>query len=118
MLSRRSGGESSRCGDQVFGSRVTTSTLAGEYVTARDYVGGRASCGKFETSTSCTRRGIREKVWWMAYVLLRRGRLTMELGVAMTRQNFGFTVLLRVHVVVSGQGGTEVDTSAGAAKRG
>ena len=39
-------GESSRCGDQVFGSRVTTSTLAGEYVTARVYVGGRASCGK------------------------------------------------------------------------
>ena len=38
-------GESSRCGDQVFGSRVTTSTLAGEYVTARDYVGGRASGG-------------------------------------------------------------------------
>ena len=36
-------GESSRCGDQVFGSRVTPSTLAGEYVTARDYVGGRAS---------------------------------------------------------------------------
>ena len=35
--------ESSRCVDQVFGSRVTTSTLAGEYITARDYVGGRAS---------------------------------------------------------------------------
>ena len=33
--------ESSRCCDQVFGSRVTTSTLAGEYVTAREYVGGR-----------------------------------------------------------------------------
>ena len=31
------------CGDQVFGGRVTTSTLAGEYVTARGYVGGRAS---------------------------------------------------------------------------
>ena len=39
----RSFGESSRCGDQVFGSRVTTSTLAGEYVTARELVGGRAS---------------------------------------------------------------------------
>ena len=39
-------GESSRCCDQVFGSRVTTSTLAGEYVTARGYVGGRACCGK------------------------------------------------------------------------
>ena len=36
--------ESSRCGDQVFWSRVTTSTLAGEYVTAREYEGGRASC--------------------------------------------------------------------------
>ena len=34
----------SRCGDQVFGSRVTTSTLAGEYVTARNYVDGRACC--------------------------------------------------------------------------
>ena len=31
----------------------------------------------------------------------------------MTRQNFGFPVLLRVIVVVPGQGGTEVDTSAG-----
>ena len=28
-------------------------------------------------------------------------------------QNFGFPVLLRVLFVVSGQGGTEVDTSAG-----
>ena len=37
----------------------------------------------------------------------------MELGVAMTHQNFGFPVLLRVLVVVSGQVGTEVDTSAG-----
>ena len=36
--------EWSRCCDQVFGSRVTTSTLAGEYVTALEYVGGRASC--------------------------------------------------------------------------
>ena len=52
-------GESSRCGDQVLGSRVTTSTLAGEYVTAREYVGGRASCGNFGTSTSCTRNGLR-----------------------------------------------------------
>ena len=41
----------------------------------------------------------------MMYVLLKRGRLTMELGVVMTRQNFGFHVLLRVLVVVSGQGG-------------
>ena len=37
----------------------------------------------------------------------------MELGVVMTRQNVGFPVLLRVLVVVSGQGGTDVDTSAG-----
>ena len=37
----------------------------------------------------------------------------MELGVVMTRQNVGFPVLLRVLVVVPGQGGTEVDTSAG-----
>ena len=42
----------------------------------------------------------------------------MELGVVMTHQNFGFLVLLRVLFVVSGQGGTEVDTSAGDAKRG
>ena len=41
--------ESSRCGDQVFGSRVTTSTLAGEYVTAREYVGGRVCCENCET---------------------------------------------------------------------
>ena len=38
----------------------------------------------------------------------------MELGVVMTHQNFGFPVLLRVLFVMSGQGGTEVDTSAGA----
>ena len=38
----------------------------------------------------------------------------MELGVVVTHQNFGFPVLLRVLFVVSGQGGTEVDTSAGA----
>ena len=42
----------------------------------------------------------------------------MELGVVTTRQNSDFPVLLRVLVVVSGQVGTEVDTSAGAAKRG
>ena len=54
----------------------------------------------------------------MMYVLLKSGRLTMELGVVMTRQNFGFPVLLHVLVVVSGQGGTEVGTSAGQAKRG
>ena len=36
---KKARGESSRCCDQVFGSRVTTSTLAVEYVTARDYVG-------------------------------------------------------------------------------
>ena len=106
-------GESSRCGDQVFGSRVTTSTLAGEYVTARDYVGGRASCENCEASSSCTRNGLRWKLRWATYVLLKRGRLTMELGVVMTRQNFGFPVLLRVLVVVSGQVGTEVETSAG-----
>ena len=55
---------------------------------------------------------------WTMYVLPKEGRLTMELGVVTTRQNFGFTVLLRVLVVVSGQGGTEVVTSAGNAKRG
>ena len=104
---------SSRCGDQVFGSRVTTSTLAGEYVTAREYVGGRASCGNCGTSSSCTRSGIRGKLWWTTYVLLKRGRLTMELGVVMTRKTLVSLVLLRVLVVVSGQGGTEVDTSAG-----
>ena len=37
----------------------------------------------------------------------------MELGVVMTHQNFGFPVLLCVLFVVSGQGGTEGDTSAG-----
>ena len=47
------------------------------------------------------------------YVVLKKGRLTMELGVVTTHQNFGFPVLLRVLFVVSGQGGTEVDTSAG-----
>ena len=47
------------------------------------------------------------------YVVLKKGRSTMEFGVVMTRQNFGFPVLLRVLFVVSGQGGTEVDTSAG-----
>ena len=43
-LKKAGRGESSRGGDQVFGSRVTTSTLAGEYVTAREYVGGRVCC--------------------------------------------------------------------------
>ena len=66
-------GKSSRCSDQVFGSRVTTSTLAGEYVTARDYVGGRASCGNCGTGTSCTRRGLREKLRWEMYVLSKKG---------------------------------------------
>ena len=105
-------GESSRCGEQVFGSRVTTSTLAGEYVTARDYVGGRASCGKIETSTSCTRRGIREKLWCMTYVLSKRGQLIMELGVVMTRQNFGFPCSPSCSVVCA-RAMVEVDTSAG-----
>ena len=73
-LKRRGGaGESSRCGDQVFGSRVTTSTLAGEYVTARDYVGGRASCGNCGTRTSCTRLGLRGKLRWKMYALLKKG---------------------------------------------
>ena len=57
----------------MFGSRVTTSTLAGEYVTARDYVGGRASCGNCGTGTSCTRRGLREKLRREMYVLLKKG---------------------------------------------
>ena len=65
-------GESSRCCDQVFGSRVTTSTLAGEYVTARDYVGGRASGGNCGTRTSCTRRGLRGKLQWEMYVLSKK----------------------------------------------
>ena len=43
---------------------MATSTLAGEYATARDYVGGRASCGNFETSTPCIRRGIRGEAMW------------------------------------------------------
>ena len=47
------------------------------------------------------------------YVLSKKGQLAMELGVVMTHQNFGFPVLLRVLFVVSGQGGTDVDTSAG-----
>ena len=88
----RSFGESSRCGDHVFGSRVTTSTLAGEYVTAREYVGGRVSWRNFGTSSCCTRSEIRGKLWCAMYVLLNKGRLTMELGVVMTRQNFGFPV--------------------------
>ena len=93
---------------------MTTSTLAGEYVTAREYVGGRASWRNFGTSSSCTRSGERGKLWCAMYVLLKKGRLAMELWVVMTHQNFGFPVLLRVLFVVSGQGGTEVDTSAGA----
>ena len=101
-------GESSSCGDQVFVSRVTTSTLAGEYVTARDYVGGRASGGNCGTGTSCTRRGLREKLWREMYVLSKNG--SADYG---ARGHYDppkhwislcLQVLLRVHVVVSGQG--------------
>ena len=54
------------------------------------------------------------------YVLWKRERLTMELGVVMTRQNFGFpcSFFVLLLFVVPGQVGTEVDTSAGQAKRG
>ena len=47
--------------------------------------------------------------------MLKRGRLTMELGVVMARQNFGFpcSFFVLLLFVVPGQGGTEVDTSAG-----
>ena len=92
---------------------MATSTLAGEYVTARDYVGGRASGGKFRDEYFLYKKRAKAELCWTGYVLLKRGRLTMELGVVTTRQNFGFLVLLRVLVVVSGQGGTDVDTSAG-----
>ena len=30
------------------------------------------------------------ELWRMMYVVLKKGRLTMKLGVVMTRQNFGF----------------------------
>ena len=113
---KRREGESSRCGDQVFGSRVTTSTLAGEYVTARDYVGGRASGGNFETRTSCTRRGIMEKLWRMMYVLSKRGRLTREFGVIMARQNFGSPCSPSCFCLCQGKGGGRHER--GAAKRG
>ena len=92
---------------------MTTSTLAGEYVTARDYVGGRASRGNFETSSSCTRRGIREKLCWTMYVLSKRvaadygtrGRYDPpKLWISV----FSFVFLL----LCQGKGGTEVDTSA------
>ena len=54
------------------------------------------------------------------YVVRERGRLTMGLGVFTTRQNFGFpcSFFVLLLFVVPGQGGTEVDTSAGQAKRG
>ena len=39
--------------------------------------------------------------------------MTMELGVVMTPQNLGFPVLLRVLVVVSGQGGRRSTRSRG-----
>ena len=44
----------------------------------------------------------------------------MELGVVMTRQNFGFpcSFFVLLLFVVPGQGVTDVDTSAGQAKRG
>ena len=96
-LKKERGGEWSRGGDQVFGSRVTTSTLAGQYVTARELVGGRVSCGNCGTISSFTRRGIRGKLRWRTYVLKKRGRLTMELGVVMTRQLVSL-FLLRVLV--------------------
>ena len=54
-VGERSGGEWSRGGDQVFGIRVTTSTLAEEYVTAREYVEGRGRFRNFGTRTTCRR---------------------------------------------------------------
>ena len=106
--------ESSRCGDQMFGSRVTTSTLAGEYVTARDYVGGRASCESCGTGTSCTRRGLRGKLRGEMYVLLKKG--AADYG-ALGRYDppklwislFSFVFLL----FVSGQGGRSTRARGG-----
>ena len=54
----------------------------------------------------------------MMYVLLKKGRLTMELGVVMTRQNFGFHVPPSCSCCCVRAWWTEVDTSAGDAKRG
>ena len=49
------------------------------------------------------------------YVVRKRGRLTMELGVVMTRQNFGFHCSFFVLSLSVCQGkGDEVDTGAGA----
>ena len=47
------------------------------------------------------------------YVVRKRGRLTMDLGVVMTRQNFGYpcSFLVLSWFVVAWQGRTEVDTS-------
>ena len=55
---------------------------------------------------------------WTMYALLKRRRLTMELGVVMTRQNFGFHVLLRVLFVVSWQKGDGGRHERGDAKQG
>ena len=104
---------------------MTTSTLAGEYVTARELVGGRGRRRNFGTRPTC-RRGdlsegkVEEAMVEMSttYVVRKRGRLTMELGVVMTRQNFGFTVPSWCSCCCARAGGTDVDTSAGDVKRG
>ena len=49
------------------------------------------------------------------YVVRKKGRLTMELGVVMTRQNFGFpSSFFALSLSVCQGKGDEVDTGAGA----
>ena len=76
-------------------------------VTAREFVGWRMSCGNTGTSTPCTRRGISGEatVEDVRVAEEKSGRLTMGLGVVMTRQDLVSSFLLRVLVVVPGHGG-------------
>ena len=78
----------------------TASTLTGEYVTAHGNVGETEGRSKIRDKNTlykerAKRRRSDEATWekWGGGNLVRsakRGRLTMELGVVMTRQNFGF----------------------------
>ena len=96
---------------------MTTSTLAGEYVTARDYVGGRARGGKFWDEYFLYKERAKAELCWAMYVLSKMGRLTMELGVVMTRQNFGFPCSHSCSCCLcQGKGGGRHER--GAAKRG
>ena len=93
---------------------MTTSTLAGEYVTARGYVGGRASGGKFRDEyflyeTRDKGEAMLDDVRVVeegAADYGARGRYDPpKLWISL----FSFVFLL----LCPGKGGTEVDTSAG-----